>query len=337
MPDSSTKWSVGRFNPFSRRKDQETPVELRPVNAQKCKVCAVLNEKGGAGKTCWTMTYARMFASDPRLIDIYGRRPRVLVIDLDPKHALTGYFGFYGPAFEEIEFRGVEQLLHHPEVDGMEPMRVADVVQKISGKDDIHLLPATDRLQAFEDRMTWLKQEMDRPDLAGTAEQAAKADALYTAERLLKWVVDAVRENYDRILIDFKPGETPLTTAGLLAADWVHVPTKLTQADIDQARDAIKLVEAFAEEQHQDLKVMAVIPMDRDPRAYQESYWLDQILRRPRDPEIPDMSQLVVRPLDSHKQFKTIIEESGSPIWKRTLRKIAGDAFDDILVKEGLI
>jgi len=133
-------------------------------------VVAILNQKGGVGKTTVTLGLASAAA--------YAGQ-RVLIVDLDPQSSATWVLGCE-PA--EVEVSSAEVL-------GRTGASAAIVASAWS--DDIHVLPASNRLQG---------RESGNPQRLRTALTEVQAD-------------------YDAILIDCPPSLGNLTASGLTAAD----------------------------------------------------------------------------------------------------------------------
>lgn len=324
-------WGFARF--FSRRKDQETPPELRPEKFKECRVIAVGNERGGVFKTGWTILLARQIVDDYRLQDLYGRKPRVAMVGLDPAAALEGYCGFQDEKLNSIRGVALHQAMHHPDVDGKEPLPLEVVRQQISR--DIDLYPAHPDLAGYDARMQHFRQLVVDAQLEGNEEAAAKCmEKLRAYQQLLVTFIGILRTQYDRVLIDFKPGESQLNVAGLLAANDVHIPTVMEQESITQARRMAELVHEVRG-RNPNLQITAVIPTNYDKRDRQQEYWYDTIRKPPKSTNVVDLSSLVTEPIAADRDMKKIIERAGSPAYRRTIYKVAGKTFEEIMQREG--
>lgn len=148
------------------------------------RVIAMMNQKGGVGKTTTTVNLADGIA---RL----GRR--VLLIDLDPQAHATLHLGV---DTDEIDTSVYDVLLERDDSGAL----VRESV--VRTRENLHVLPAATDLAAAE---TELASEGDR--------------ALRLAE-----AVAHVRAEYDVILIDCPPSLGTLTLNGLACAREVIVP-----------------------------------------------------------------------------------------------------------------
>src|SRR5512141_636112 len=90
-----------------------------PASAQPpCRVIALMNQKGGVGKTTTTVNLAAGIAE-------HGRR--VLVIDLDPQSHASLHLGVDPASFaarSETRARSVYDLLADPSLDATPALRV---------------------------------------------------------------------------------------------------------------------------------------------------------------------------------------------------------------------
>lgn len=156
---------------------------------------AILNLKGGVGKTATTVNMAAILAAD------YGKR--VLVVDADSQANTTEFFG------GDPETGRLSALLRYPSFKGnvgRDTMCWASV-QPVAGY-DMHLIAADDSLM----------------DLDLTSMKRDDVDAFILRDFLSS--VDAA-SRWDYCLIDCPPAFNAACAAALLAADDVIIPIKL--------------------------------------------------------------------------------------------------------------
>lgn len=151
-------------------------------------VIAVVNQKGGTGKTTTCENLG---------IGIALEGKKVLLIDTDPQASLTISLGFPNPddlyptlsdlltkVIEEETIKPTEGVIHH--------------------KEGVDLIPANIELSGLE---VSLVNAMSR-------------------ETILKQYVDTVKREYDYVLLDCMPSLGMLTINALAAADHVLIPVQ---------------------------------------------------------------------------------------------------------------
>ena len=148
---------------------------------------AMLNQKGGVGKTTLTIHVAGALAD--RDLD-------VLVVDLAPEGALTSILD-YDEAYSDLDR---EVSLHELLLD---PDRADDVDDIILAGEEFDLFPANERM-------------VDRTGGELSGEPRAR-------ERL-KMVLDELATGYDVVLVDNMPSINVLTDNALVASDGVLIP-----------------------------------------------------------------------------------------------------------------
>lgn len=153
-----------------------------------CKTIALVNQKGGVGKTTSTINLGVGLASQGN---------KVLLVDSDPQHSLTIGLGIADP--DNLEHTLNTAML--AEIEGAEPRWEAGIIHHQEGMD---LLPANDELAGIELR---LFSAMSR-------------------EQVLKSVLSHVKDKYDYILIDGMPSLGIVTINVLVAADSVIIPSE---------------------------------------------------------------------------------------------------------------
>ena len=156
--------------------------------AKKATVMAVVNQKGGTGKTTTTENLGVGLAMEGK---------KVLVVDADPQASLTSSLGYpvpdelpltlsdmMGKVMMEQPIEPGEGILHHDE--------------------GIDLMPSNIELSGME---VSLVNAMSR-------------------ETILRQYLDTVKQNYDFILLDCMPSLGMLTVNALAAADTVLIPVQ---------------------------------------------------------------------------------------------------------------
>lgn len=171
------------------------------------KVIAIINQKGGVGKTFTAVNTAAGLAK---------KNHRVLLIDLDPQGSATISLGFHEPDKIETTICDImESLIQADPFDETEPVQAADGIQ-------IH----------EEEIREYGTVRTIRFDLMPSNINLAGMEPLLTAtiscdrNQVLKRYVNIVKEHYDEILIDCPPSLGFLTTNALVAASEVLIPVQ---------------------------------------------------------------------------------------------------------------
>ncbi len=170
---------------------------------------------------------------------------RVLLIDLDPQSALTASMGL-NPAKLQ---RSVYNVLIG---DGTS---VADIIRPTEGGPD--LLPATIDLSAAE---LELVAEMGR-------------------ESILRDALEAVKGNYDYILIDCNPSLGLLTVNALVAADGVIIPLQCEYLAMRGLQLLLRSIERVRVKLNPRLKITGILPTMYNPRTTHSKDVLEETRR----------------------------------------------------------
>ena len=161
---------------------------------------AVINMKGGVGKSTLTWQFAGM------------RRwlKRVLVVDLDPQFNASQYllgatrYGAIHDSGSPTVWDIFEQFSRTPSAGVPPALDISSVVHNLASFQEgsrIDLIPS-------------------RLELSHTLRNPAQK------ETLLERAVSTIEDQYDLILLDCPPTESMLTTAACLASDFILVPVR---------------------------------------------------------------------------------------------------------------
>lgn len=153
-----------------------------------CKTIAIVNQKGGVGKTTSTVNLG---------VGLAQAGNRVLLVDDDPQHSLTISLGIRN-ADDELDTTLATAM--QAEIRD-EPVPWEEGI--IHSGEGVDLLPANIELSGVE---MSLFNAMSR-------------------EQVLKSVLSRVKENYDYILIDCMPSLGLMSVNALAAADSVIIPS----------------------------------------------------------------------------------------------------------------
>ena len=152
------------------------------------KVIAIANQKGGVGKTSTTVNLGA---------GLVRQGYDVLLIDLDSQANLTMALGYQNP--DDMDFTVSNVLYKAVQEEQIDPTEGI-----LTTPEGIDLMPSNIQLSGYE--ISLINE--------------------YGREVMLKQYIDAVRLNYDYILIDCAPSLSVLTVNALVAADSVLIPTQ---------------------------------------------------------------------------------------------------------------
>lgn len=152
------------------------------------KIIAIVNQKGGVGKTT---TCANLG------IGLANAGKKVLVVDVDPQASLTISLGYSRP--EELDETLADELVRVVNDEPIEPGAVL-----LHHEEGIDLVPSDIRLSMLE---VSLVNTMSR-------------------ETVLRQYLAGFRDSYDYIIIDCQPSLGMLTVNALTAADRVLIPVQ---------------------------------------------------------------------------------------------------------------
>jgi chromosome partitioning protein len=162
---------------------------------------AVLNMKGGVGKTSLVANIAGLIAAAE-----HGGGNRVLAVDLDPQGSLGRDLGYYDAEGRDDKGAG----LFAAATTGTSLSPLSDVRP---GLDVIAGGPCLEDLVAV------------------VAAQQARGNS--SPERVVSDALEGLSDNYGLVLIDCPPGSRLLIDIALSAAHYVLIPTKTDDASLD--------------------------------------------------------------------------------------------------------
>lgn len=162
----------------------------------KGKTIAIVNQKGGVGKTATTFNLGASLAADGK---------KVLLVDLDQQGDLTYCLGYEEP--DDLDGTIAELMEVYLDYDSYDP----DVIDKYISKNDY----GSEEFGYSVDYLTC------------NCEMSAVETGLVNAvsrEYILKNLISEVKNNYDYILLDCAPSLGMITINALVAADSVLIP-----------------------------------------------------------------------------------------------------------------
>lgn len=163
---------------------------------------------------------------------IAAKKKKVLLVDCDPQGNASSGFG--------VEKSELDKTIYHVLIDNAP---VAEVIQKTEFNVDI--LPANIELAGAEVELV----------------------AAISRETRLKKALDAVRDNYDYILIDCPPSLGLLTLNSLAAADSVIMPIQCEFYALEGVAQLMKTIELVRNNLNANLAIEGVVMTMYDSRT----------------------------------------------------------------------
>lgn len=214
------------------------------------KIIAIANQKGGVAKTLTARTFAAF-------LNIKGYK--VLVVDGDPQGDATRQFSFNNHGTKQASFTTLIQaeVVNHRFDTAEEDMYDYDTRDAISTSDDgIDVLCSTN----------------------GLASAAASIDnSIMSKEKIIKTIVDQVKDDYDYIIIDSNPTLSVLTINVLTAADEVLIPTFAEEDPIVAIGKLVKTIVAVQRDSNPNLKINGILFTNVESRTNVAKYYMKEL------------------------------------------------------------
>ena len=193
------------------------------------RVIAIVNQKGGCGKTTTTVNLAGSLAADGA---------RVLVVDLDPQAHATLALG--------IDPEELEENLYEILTDPAGADRIQEVLVQAGG--GVVVAPSGIVLSALEQKLA-----LETGDVKSRTERVSNA-------------LEGVRDAFDYILIDCPPNVGLLTFNALRAAGEVIIPLETSYFSIYGVQKLLETIALLSERIGHELSVR-VLPTMYDGRT----------------------------------------------------------------------
>ncbi len=206
-------------------------------------VYAVLNQKGGVGKTTLALNLAHVWAS---------RGLSVLVIDLDKQAAATSALV--------------------AELDEQTTCTIADVLRDYE-RDATALTAAVRPADPHWCGIDVVPSSLDLEDV-----WASTAPGLIF--RLRRAIDSAdLSERYDRVVIDGPPDLGPATVAACVAADAVIVPTRPERMSLHGVARTVETVAVVRRDMRPDVALAGIVPVAVDGRLSEHTARVAELAR----------------------------------------------------------
>jgi chromosome partitioning protein len=187
---------------------------------QNARVIAVVNQKGGVGKTTTAVSVSAAMAQSGR---------RVLLVDCDPQGNATSGLG--------VDKNAIEASLYDVLVDGSTMHSV--VLSNLAGVAGLDLVPAN-------------------LDLSG-AEMVLYTDRALSRESVLKSAIRSVASDYDFIVLDGPPSLGLLSINVLTAAERLVIPIQAEYYALEGISQLLQVVERIQKSWNPALEIGLVV------------------------------------------------------------------------------
>jgi len=194
------------------------------------KIISLVNQKGGVGKTTTSINLAASLG----LLD-----KKVLLVDFDPQGNATTGVG--------VEKGALTDTIYEAIIEEKEPRQV---VKKTKFK-NLDLIPANVKLASYEMNIGALQKMNPNFSKAGQ----------------LKKVLDALRDNYDYILIDCPPSLGNLISNALTASDSVIIPVQCEFFALEGILQLLNTITAARKKNNPNLAIEGVVLTMLDSRT----------------------------------------------------------------------
>jgi len=193
------------------------------------KVISISNQKGGVGKTTTCVNLG---------IGLANHGKKVLVIDADAQGSLTASLGYRNPDELPVTLATVMgKIIEDKPIDSQEGI--------ISHPEGIDLMPANIELSGIE---LSLVNTMSR-------------------ETILKQYIDAVKQDYDYVLVDCMPSLGMMTVNALAAANSVIIPVQAQYLSVKGLEQLLHSIAKVRRQINPNLSIAGVLVTMVDART----------------------------------------------------------------------
>jgi chromosome partitioning protein len=203
-----------------------------------CRIAAVVNQKGGVGKTTTSVNLGAYLAA---------AGSRVLLVDCDPQSNATS-----GVA---VEKGSISEGLYDVLAEGQHIENI--VIENVAGIKGFDLAPSTLDLSGVEVKL-YSQQNFNR-------------------ETVLKKALKSVRDDYDYILIDAPPSLGLLTVNVLTAAEGLIIPIQCEYYALEGISQLLNVIERIRENLNPSVAVDMVVLTMHDYRTNLSAQVIDDV------------------------------------------------------------
>lgn len=190
-------------------------------SAEKCRVIAVSNQKGGVGKTTTTLNLGVALAKKGK---------KVLLVDADAQGSLTTSLGYAEPDSIEVNLATIlTKIIEDEEIEANEGI--------IKHNEGIEFMPANIELAGIEMAL----------------------NNVMSKEMVLNEYIELKRPDYDFIIIDCTPSLGNLTINALTAADSVLIPIQAAYLPVKGLQDLLRTIGKVRKKLNRKLEIEGIL------------------------------------------------------------------------------